>query len=46
MYRPFVGKWLYFNQNLNEMQYQLRNIFPAGGTKENKAICLFWGGVI
>ena len=38
IYRPFVGKWLYFNQNLNEMQYQLRNIFPAGETSENKAI--------
>ena len=38
IYRPFVGKWLYFNQNLNEMQYQLRNIFPAGQNSENKAI--------
>ena len=38
IYRPFVGKWLYFNQNLNEMQYQLRNIFPAGQNGENKVI--------
>ena len=38
IYRPFVGKWLYFNQNLNEVQYQLRNMFPDGQNSENKAI--------
>ena len=38
IYRPFVKKWLYFNQNLNEMQYQLRSIFPVGKDCENVAI--------
>lgn len=28
MYRPFNKQWLYFDKNLNEMQYQLPKIFP------------------
>ena len=37
--RPFVGKWLYFHQQLNEMQYQLPRVFPSGCDDENKVIC-------
>ena len=37
--RPFVKKNLYFHQNLNEMQYQMPSIFPAGKKNENQAIC-------
>ena len=29
---------LYFNQNLNEMQYQLPDVFPVGSGEENKVI--------
>ncbi len=29
-YRPFVKRKLYFNRNLNEMQYQMPSIFPDG----------------
>nr|WP_218139733.1 type ISP restriction/modification enzyme [Allochromatium warmingii] len=36
-YRPFVKRRLYFNQKLNEMQYQLPSIFGTGNTK-NKTI--------
>ena len=39
IYRPYVGKALYFNQSLNEMQYQLRSIFPSGTDSENSVIC-------
>ena len=39
IYRPFVGKTLYFNASLNEMQYQLPSIFPYGTDDENAAIC-------
>ncbi|GAA9464557.1 hypothetical protein BTM444_10440 [Helicobacter pylori] len=28
LYRPFNKKWLYFDKNLNERQYQLPKIFP------------------
>ncbi|GAA6896777.1 hypothetical protein AOH249_07800 [Helicobacter pylori] len=28
MYRPFNKQWLYFDKDLNEMQYQLPKIFP------------------
>ncbi|GAA8534984.1 hypothetical protein HpBT273_12980 [Helicobacter pylori] len=28
MYRPFNKQWLYFDKNLNEIQYQLPKIFP------------------
>lgn len=30
LYRPFSGRKLYFSNSLNEMQYQLPKIFPAG----------------
>ena len=35
-YRPFVKRKLYFNRNLNEMQYQMPTIFPDG--KSNNLI--------
>ena len=44
LFRPFVDKSLYFNQNLNEMQYQLPDVFPAGSDDENKAICFCVNG--
>jgi len=37
-YRPFVQKNLYFSRNLNEMQYQIPNIFPLYQKQENKLI--------
>ena len=37
-FRPFVRKSLYFNQSLNEMQYQLPEVFPKGGDDENRVI--------
>jgi predicted helicase len=37
--RPFVSNWLYFNRQLNEMQYQMPQVFPTGTLGENKAIC-------
>ena len=39
LFRPFVSKHLYFNQSLNEMQYQLPEVFPKGVADENVAIC-------
>ena len=39
LFRPFVNKGLYFNQNLNEMQYQIPQIFPTKVDTQNKAIC-------
>ena len=44
IFRPFVNKSLYFSQNLNEMQYQLPDVFPKGSTDENKAICFCVNG--
>ena len=44
LFRPFVAKHLYFNQNLNEMQYQLPEVFPKGDTDENVAICFCVNG--
>ena len=38
LYRPYAEKLLYFNQSLNEMQYQLPQIFP-NAEDENKVIC-------
>ena len=38
LYRPYAKKLLYFNQNLNEIQYQLPQIFP-NADDENKVIC-------
>ena len=39
LYRPFINKSLYFHQKLNEMQYQVPYIFPAGIPGQNKVIC-------
>ena len=39
LYRPFTKKPLYFNQRLNEMQYQIPLIFPSGIPGQNKVIC-------
>ena len=39
LFRPFVSKSLYFSQNLNEMQYQLPDVFPKNSVDENKVIC-------
>ena len=39
LYRPFIKKPLYFNQSLNEMQYQIPLIFPGGSPGHNKIIC-------
>ncbi len=44
LFRPFVGKSLYFNQSLNEMQYQLPDVFPMGSDDENKVICFCVNG--
>ena len=44
LFRPFVEKQLYFSQNLNEMQYQLPEVFPNGCKDENKAICFCVNG--
>ena len=44
LFRPFVSKYLYFNQNLNEMQYQLPEVFPTGSSDENKVICFCVNG--
>ena len=37
-FRPFVLKSLYYDQNLNEMQYQLPEVFPYGVADENMCI--------
>ena len=39
LYRPFVNKSLYYNHNLNEMRYQLPQVFPDRHGTENKVIC-------
>ena len=39
LYRPFTNKFLYYNQNLNEMQYQIPQIFPHDGSGNNIVIC-------
>ena len=44
LFRPFVEKHLYFRQNLNEMQYQVPEIFPTGDSQENEAICFCVNG--
>ena len=44
LFRPFVAKHLYFNQSLNEMQYQLPEVFPKGAAYENVAICFSVNG--
>ena len=44
LFRPFVAKHLYFSQSLNEMQYQLPEVFPKGTADENLAICFCVNG--
>jgi predicted helicase len=39
-YRPFIEKKLYFNRELNEMQYQMPSIFGKHGRSLNKVITL------
>ena len=39
LFRPFVTKHLYFSQNLNEMQYQIQQIFPNNAEDNDKVIC-------
>ena len=39
LFRPFVKKYLYFDQPLNEMQYQIPQVFPTGDEAGNKVIC-------
>ena len=39
LFRPFVQKSLYYSQNLNEMLYQLPDVFPNGVEDENTVIC-------
>ena len=39
-----MGKRLYFSQNLNEMQYQLPEVFPNGSDDENRVICFCVNG--
>ena len=43
-FRPFVTKSLYFSQQLNEMQYQLPEVFPTGANGENQVICFCVNG--
>ena len=40
IYRPFIDKPLYFHQSLNEMQYQVPQIFPQGMPGQNRIICI------
>ena len=37
-YRPFVRQKLYYEKHVNEMQYQIPNLFP-GAEKRNLVIC-------
>ena len=38
-YRPFTNKYQYYHQQLNEMQYQMPQIFGDSGTGQNLIIC-------
>ena len=38
LYRPYTNKYLYYSQNLNEMQYQMPHIFPHDAEGNNKII--------
>lgn len=38
LYRPYVKKYLYYDRNVNEMQYQIPSIFPHHES-ENLVIC-------
>ena len=44
LFRPFVSKSMYYNQHLNEMLYQLPDVFPTGAEGENVAICFCVNG--
>ncbi len=44
LYRPFTNKFLYYHQSLNEMQYQMPQVFPTGEASENKVICFLAPG--
>ncbi len=44
MYRPFIKQWVYFNNNLNDMIYQLPKIFPMGDNLPNRCICVSGAG--
>ena len=39
VYRPFTRQWLYFSRRLNEMVYQIPQIFPHEDA-ENRLICV------
>ena len=39
LYRPFVIQSLYYHHNLNEMRYQLPQVFPDGQERRNRVIC-------
>jgi len=40
LYRAFVKKYLYFSQELNEMQYLMKQIFGESGVRDNLTIYL------
>ena len=44
LFRPFVNKFMYFHKNLNDVQYQLPEVFPNGADNENKVICFCVNG--
>ena len=39
LYRPFTNKFLYYHQSLNEMQYQMPQVFPHYEKLDNRVIC-------
>lgn len=39
MYRPFTKQWMYFSRKMNEMVYQMPQIFPNTEAK-NRLICI------
>ena len=39
LYRPFSNQWMYFNRRLNEMVYQIPQLFPLSNS-QNIVICL------
>lgn len=43
LYRPFTSQWMYFNQNLNDMLYKSKSIFPSSNVN-NLAICVSGSG--
>jgi len=38
LYRPFSSQFVYFDELLNERQYQLRSVFPTGKRGENAVL--------